>query len=1449
MRFNSIEQADKFLKANGVFLFVEENKLGIKKKNAYSIPDDILTYLKSNKREVIHYINDKKSFNKIKSAGDYGLPKEITNAKLSRFANDAVHGQRTITDICLLTPLQKGFAFHHLHDKEAYLSQMNFEIKGPFSRAVFRQTWRYLIQQHSILRTAFFINNLELPVQCVYDTVELPIEEVDFSKVEKENLEEHFNNFLKQDRDRGFNLSEAPLMRISLVDLGNDTIRMVVTNHHIVLDGWSVGQLQKEFLHCYLSLEEKSILPQLPYDNFGDYVRSLNKKGVNEGLMYWEKHLSNINKPSYLPFIKDETKRNLVFGNKKLEFFTDLDIDTYVRKHKITKNTLAQGIWSFLLSEYTGENDVVFGNVISGRGDSENADRQVGMFINTIPLSTSINRESKVADWLQTLQNEHTSGREEYGHLPLSEIESKSVLKRGLFDTIMAVMNFTKPEVTSTLNSKLQIEGSEGFEVTNYILSVKISPFDQTLKFQLIYNDQLISDSIILMIKDHIINAFKSVVQGAEYVKDITYLTQEDHSKLLLFSKGEEIEYARNTNLIDAFSSQVDRYPDRLAVSYEGKTLSYAELDTRSNQLANYLRTQGIQSGNFVGLMLDRSLDMIVGILGILKSGAGYLPIDPNLPEERVKYMLDQSGTTLLLSDPNYLQRYTTHLPVVDFCDTVIWEHTLAAPKVTLTIDDTAYCIFTSGSSGKPKGVIMRHGSVFNLVKGLEKTVYANYEKGLRVSLVASYAFDASVQQIFGSLLSGNSLYIADELSRKDGQSLLRFYNENQITISDGTPTHLRMLLNSLEGGEELSYLKGWILAGEYLDKQLVSQFYDVFGKSTDIYNFYGPTETCVDSTYFKIDPSELSKYASIPIGKPLPNERAYVIDQYGGLTAPGVVGELCIAGAGLAVGYVGNPALTSDRFVNDWLAWEDRVYRTGDLVRWLPDGNLEYIGRMDDQVKLRGYRIELGEIANAVKSHSGVDDAVVLLNGEGEEDKRLTSYVVPSKENAYTVTQLIREEEAESELHAELYEMDNGVSMYFYNRSEADVLYTEIFKHKTYYKNGIKIPKNATIIDIGANVGAFSVFSMITFEAPKIYAFEPVSPIFDLLKKNTSLYQGDIKLFNIGISDKEEEAIFDYYPNATTLSGRHSDNYDIRQEVELFVGNNRKEEIQVLANGQMGELLEDRLSKESQICQLKSLSQVIKEEAINSIDLLKIDAENVEMDVINGIEAADWAKIKQIIVEVYDQDGRLDAIKEILHNRGFKVSAFQSTELNGTKFYDVYCTREIDIIEGRINEEYTSQHWYGTEALAASIKAKLSKALPDYMLPSEMILIDKIPLTTNGKLDQKVLKGLESRNSKKQDEPLNEMEKCLVEIWSEVLKLDPEKIGVTTDFFELGGHSLNGIQMANTINKRFGVSLKLMEIFKRRTIREISELIEMSKWLEEEKVDITTSARKETVI
>jgi len=981
-----------------ITLFVKEDQLGIKRKKSNVISDEIIALIKANKEELISYLNSRQSVpsRSTKTAGDYGLPKNITNKMLKGFMDLSIHPNK-ISNIYPLTPLQEGFLFHNLYQENNsdYICQLHCDLKGPLSIESFTKSWEYLMQKHTVLRTAIFVSELDIPLQCVYEQVNLPVKSLDFSDLSKPKTETAFSNFLKDDREAGFIFEEAPLFRITLINLGENHTRFVFTHHHILLDGWSVQNLMKDFYANYVSIENGLNLPEPVIDDFGGHLKSLSKIDDAEGFSYWKEYLSELKSPSYLPFINDIAKRNKAFGNCKEEFTITGDINSFTKKYHITENTLLQGAWSYLLSKYTGNDDVVFGATVLGRdAGNDDVESKVGLYINTIPVCSAIDSEAKVSDWLQELQKMHTTSREEYGHLSLSDIEIQSPLNGALFDSIISFQNFPEAEKPSKSDEVLTVESIEGVESNNYSLSLIAISTPNKMQITLKYNEELISKDIILKIKAHLEVLLQNILSDVTHLKDLDYLSEEEKHELNEFNNT-HTAYSKDESIIDIFSQNVQLFPDRTALAFEDQFLSYKELDMRSNQVAHYLISEGVIPGSTVGLMFDRSLDMIVAILGVLKTGSGYLPLDPNLAGKRIEYMLDQSRATFLLSQNEYLEEFTAYLPVQALDSPFIKEQVTTSTPVKVLASDLAYCIFTSGSTGKPKGVVMGQSSIVNLVKGLEERVYKNYsDRPLRVALVASYAFDASAQQIFASLLLGHSLYITDDESRKDGNKLLSFYNNHKIDVSDGTPTHLRLLVETAKSGvnANLQSLKAWILAGEVLPKDLLFQFYSKHGVNTQLYNFYGPTETCVDSTSFKVDPEKLDDYLTVPIGKPLPNERIYVTDKSGGLVPIGVIGELCIAGDGLAQRYVGDHSLTAEKFDSEWVKQEERVYRTGDMVKWLPDGNLEYHGRRDDQLKIRGFRIELTEIEHYLSTHPKIDHCVITVNDTGIE-KSLVAY------------------------------------------------------------------------------------------------------------------------------------------------------------------------------------------------------------------------------------------------------------------------------------------------------------------------------------------------------------------------------------------------------------------------------------------------------------------------
>ena len=1329
-----------------------------------------------------------------------------------------------------------------------------------FTRAV-----EAVIDRHEILRTIFKKDENGNVRQWVKTR-----EELNFNITHKDfrnhpDKKEEITSFIHQDSHKAFNLEQGPLITAVLIQIEEEEHIFYFNLHHITCDGWSTAILSKEILENYQALKENKTpdFKELPiqYKDYSSWqLAELESEMFKSHQKYWLNKLSGelpvLNLPTKKPRPQFKT-----FNGHATSVLLGADITS-----KLTAFSKQNGgslfmtlfaVWNVLMYRYTGKKDLIIGTPVAGRDHADLVD-QIGFYINTLALRNQINPEESFDAFYQTVK-QNTLGAYSHQSYPFDRLVDDLQVKRDtsrnvLFDVLFTLQNMEENPLEETLKSNWQNWSKDkNYRRTIFDLQVTFQETGNKLSFEIVYNTDLYGKQMIDGIMQHYQLLLTNLLANPlQKIHEIEYLSEAEKQELLETFNDTALDFPQDRSIIDTFNEQVDKNPEKIAVIFENEQLTYQELDTKSNQLANYLMAQGVFSGDIVGLLLERSIAIPVAILGVLKSGAAYLPIDPGLPAKRIAYMLNQCKAKHILASKTEAASEIKDIAVSQIEANEILSASIAAPGIATTILSNAYCIFTSGSTGLPKGVLVNQNSILNLVEGLKSTVYANYKnQDLNVALVASYAFDASVQQLFPALLQGHTLYITNEESRKDGKALLRFYNDNKIDISDGTPTHLRFFMAALENDSELKTLSSWTLAGEALPKELVLQFHKKLGTKTQLYNFYGPTETCVDSLSYKIDINTIEEYNRVPIGKPLPNERVYVVDENGQLLPKGAIGELCIAGKGLAKGYIGERKMTEERFTKAWIKKEERVYRTGDLVKWLPDGNLEYIGRVDHQIKLRGYRIELTEIENVLKNHNGVEDATILVK-EDENDKKLVACVVPDKTTAQTVRNVINQAKPALEEGAELYEMENGISLYSYNRSEVKMLYTEVFESMSYYSNGIKIPKEATIIDVGANVGSFSIFANILFENPKIYAFEPLQPTFKLLEKNIALYGGNIELFNIGISDKEEEAVFNFFPHATTLSGRESINGNIQEEVKRFIDNTDATNEQELTNEQVDELLDNRLKREKHTCKVKSLSQIIKENKINHIDLLKIDAENAELEIVNGIIEEDWNKIDQLIIEVFDEEGRLSKITKILEQHNFNVAVFQNDELNGTKFYNLYATSNKEITEGTINLDFATNNWFGVNALTQSVKTMLAEKLPDYMIPSDIILIENMPLTANGKLDKQALLKLEDTNSGTKTDfeaPTSETEIQLATIWGEVLKVAPERISVTTDFFELGGHSLNGIQIANSIKEQFGVTLKLAEIFNKRTIKEVAEIIEMNTWLDKQEAKNETVARKEAII
>ncbi|WEA01639.1 amino acid adenylation domain-containing protein [Mucilaginibacter sp. SJ] len=919
-----------------------------------------------------------------------------------------------IKDIYPLSPMQEGMLFHFLLGANDYFEQISYLLIGDLNINLIEKCFQTLVDRYDTFRTIFLHEGYEQPLQVVLKERKGAFTYMDIrDEAEKKGREITIEKYRLLDREQRFKLTEEVPLRVGVYRTGNEEYEFIWSFHHILMDGWCISIITGELTRIYQAcVEGKEVIlpPVQPYSN---YISWLEQRDKGASLSYWREYLSGYENLATIPKNRKQLEQDdFVLGSEHLVLDDQItqSLKQIGRACGVTLNTILQTAWGILLSRYNNTNDVVFGSVVSGRpSELTGIENMVGLFINTVPVRISYEERDSVKDVLIRCQ-ERAVEMEQHHYNPLSEVQSTSSLGAALLDHIMIYYNY--PIAKETGGKKLyEITAFQVFQPTTYDLSIVITPGDQTL-IQIDYNLHKYEKQLIARLIDHLLIVIKQIARDIDQsIAKLNILTEEEQDELAYNFNGSKLTYPRDKTIVDLFEEQVLNHPDKVAVVFKNESLSFNELNNKSNQLAHYLKSLGIVPGSVVGLLMDRSLDMIIGIMGVLKAGAGYMPVDPALPEQRVGYMLDKSRCSLLLTHHSYLERYSAYLPVKDIKSVDIYRNDTKNIRVSFESNDLAYCIFTSGSSGLPKGVMMGHRSVVNLVRGLEDKVYRHYKDScLRVALLASYAFDASIQQIFGAVLLGHSLYICDEEDRKDGFCLIDFYNRNAIDISDGTPTHLRLLLPALNNRDDLKSLRIWILAGEMLPKEFAKEFCEKTECKIKLFNFYGPTETCVDSTSFEIIFDKLDDYATIPIGKPLPNERIYIADQFGNQQPVGITGELCIAGDGLAQCYVGDSALTFEKFVEGWISGEERVYRTGDLARWLADGNIEFLGRMDNQVKIRSYRIELGEIEGQLVSHPEIQEAVVLAREQGSEIYLVGYYVAGEKVSSTTLRAYLAE-------------------------------------------------------------------------------------------------------------------------------------------------------------------------------------------------------------------------------------------------------------------------------------------------------------------------------------------------------------------------------------------------------------------------------------------------------
>ena len=839
------------------------------------------------------------------------------------------------------------------------------------------------------------------------------------------------------------------------------------------------------------------------------------------------------------------------------------------------------------------------------------------------------------------------------------------------------------------------------------------------------------------------------------------------------------------------------RTPANIAVSFRDEQITFAELNARSNQLARRLQMLDVCTESFVAVCMERSVEMVVGLLAILKAGAAYIPLDPESPAERQAAILKDVRAAVLLTQQSLLANVPESEATVVCLDPD--SESLAGFSAEnldafATADSLAYVIFTSGSTGTPKGVMISHRAVSNHMVWLAE--YLGLDELDTILQKTPFFFDASVSEFFAPLLTGGRLVIAEPAGHRDPAYLIDTMARTGVTTLQLVPSMLRALVAE-PGLTQVSSLKRVICAGEALTVDLRDKFQSLV--SARLYNLYGPTEAAIDATSWNCE--ERVQRKTVPIGGPIANTRVYVLDSAFNPVPFGAAGELYLGGDGLARGYVNRPELTAERFIPDPFSTEPgaRLYKTGDLVRYLPEDVLEFLGRSDEQVKIRGFRIEPGEIEAVLNQHVLVRHAVVTTDEDEQRTRRLVAYVVPKNVSR----------------------LPNGLQVVQLNENETPVLYDEIFAQQTYLKHGVTLADGDCVFDVGANIGLFTLFVHQQCRNPKVYSFEPVPATFEVLKSNVDLYKLNVEVFNCGLSRRPGMTKVTFYPQMSSMSGFYANHIEDEQVSRAFLSN-QDARLQRHAD----ELLEGRFRSETFDCPLTTVSEVIRQYDIESIDLLKVDAEKSELDILNGIRDDDWSRIRQIVLEVHDIGDRLDEISDILRRRGFSFVVEQDATQTSTDLHNIYAVHPSRTQKATNN----SQDFTPVKNLPgisnSELRTYVEERLPSYMVPSAFVKLEAFPLLPSGKIDRKTLPAPDWSRADTDNEyiaPRTAIEKRLAEIWMRTLGL--EQVSIYDSFFALGGDSILGIQLIAKANQA-GLRLTIKELFKHKTIAALSEVV-----------------------
>ncbi|AYA40245.1 non-ribosomal peptide synthetase [Xenorhabdus nematophila] len=1520
--------------SQGITLFVADNRLQYETQ-CDIIPPELLNEWKEHKHELIKFLSDANS-----------------DEETHTYQLQAIQRDEHATDYPLSFAQQRLWLIDQANGSSPqYNGTGDFRLKETVNIEALEAAVKSLLERHEALRTHFKIIDNE-PRQVIATTYNLPVIYHDLSALSETDKNHHLKRLNKEEGDQIFNLSTDLMLRIRVVKLAENDYVIIYTMHHIAYDGWSIPIFLSEFFTLYRAYchGENNPLPPLKIQ-YADYARWqrnwLQGEILEKQLTYWQNQLAGIVPLHHFPLDNPRPEKQGFEGRVHSQCFSEhftQKIRALCAKHEVTLFMFLETAFAVLLSRYSNEKDIVIGMPIAGRRHRD-IESLIGFFVNSLVIRTDLSGQPTFSELLK--QNSRTIlDAYEYQDLPFEMLVEKLSPERNLnhnpvFQIMFAVQNnqqdfiweqehIVQDEEKPLLTTRFDLE-VHVYEQENELWVVWIadtSLFNSDTIDRLLANYETLLTSIVEAMSDHSVNNEPSV-------HDLPFLADAEKHMLLHELNGPQAQYQRDLCFHELFEEQVALYPEKNALIFGESTLSYRELNEQANQLAHYLIELGIQPDTLIAICLPRSLQAVVVLLGILKAGGAYVPLDASYPKARLQYMLEHSGAEFILTETSLVEKLPVSQQTVICLDSdEIQSHVqnmltdnIVDRLLPLTENHLAYVIYTSGSTGRPKGAMMEHKGWVNLAHA--QTTLFGIDADSRVLQFASWSFDAAILEMSMTLAYGATLYLISETQRRSPELLDAIIEKSQITHAVLPPALLPHL-----GFSKWRSVSTLLLAGEAVPPHIAAQW----SQDRKLFNVYGPTE-CTSI----ITCGLLTADKRITIGKPLPNAVMRIMDSDGNLVPFGAEGELHIGGIQLARGYRNAPELTEKQFIRDPFSTNpaDKLYRTGDLVRWTLDGELEFIGRIDSQVKIRSHRIELGEIESVLAGQDILSSAVVITNGDSD-DKKLIAYVCPSAEwlarkatefNADYVqswTEIFDEQYRQKSVKntlADQHDADSDFGGWINSYTDQPIPLEQMEEWRTGTMQRINALHPRHLLEIGCGSGL--LLYRYAEQCESVLATDISAEVLtrhqhSLQQRGWShvqLRQGDALNSGVLAPDTFDTVIINsvvqYFPNVQYLDNVLAQLLPaVAAGGKILLGDIRNLDLLTthVTAIEQSHLGEQRISVSTMANRIQRRLQQEEEFLISPTYFAQLPARypeisRVDILVKRGVGDNEMLRYRyEVILHKRDNHAAschdrpvtwfdfntIDAVSRLLQAGTYKtfgisgmpnarikedvelaeglrhwpanqiLSSLKNTGCLTSEAMEQILTFEsllqyaeqcgyqcgvtwsqkqsdlLDVIFGRdelppvqARHQYSQTHLANYPQISAiggelseQLEMALKKQLPDYMVPSLYIPLERMPLSLNNKIDKKALPVPDDSDVHHQNyvAPRDEIEEKLCQLWQKHLKIN--QVGIYDNFFSLGGHSLLAVKITASIKNDLSNNFSMNQMFSNPTIAQIASVI-----------------------